>query len=81
MARGTKQEDQVTTEENKEQLNEMQASNDEEQVITAPPVPVEVVLLKNIRHATGVRRKGDKFAVSVEESDRLINAKLARLPE
>ncbi|MNW41159.1 hypothetical protein D3C74_182880 [compost metagenome] len=56
-----------------------QASDEKQD--SAPPEPVVVVLLKNIRHSTGVRRKGEKIAVKEEESEQLIAAKLARLPE
>jgi len=77
MARGNKPEEQENT---TEQLNKPQASNDGAEQ-TAPTAPVDVVLLKNIRHTTGVHRKGEKLAVTPEESDRLISAKLARLPE
>ncbi|MMZ63135.1 hypothetical protein D1872_253720 [compost metagenome] len=79
-AKVIKPEEQVAaTMENKGQLIE-QASNDEEQV-EALSTPVEVVLLKNIRHSTGVHRKGEKIAVTEEESEQLIKAKLARYPE
>lgn len=71
-ANGNKPEDQ-------EQKPTGEQQNEQQGEVLSPPV--EVVLLKNIRHTTGVRRKGEKLAVTEEESQQLINAKLARLPE